>query len=56
MPASAPSLPPMSSFDRSLPFHLRMDALDRELEEFDRVLPHAGFNGVVDISDSNFQA
>ena len=54
MPVDKPSLPTMSSRDRSLPLDLRLEALQPELEHFNRALPHAHFNGVIDISDSNF--
>ncbi len=54
MPSGTPSLPPMSSRDRSLRLHLRLEVLEAELEQFARALPHAHFNGVIDIADSNF--
>lgn len=54
MPSGTPSLPPMSSRDRSLKLHLRLEALEAELEQFDRALPHVHFNGVSDVGDSNF--
>ncbi|MBE7516115.1 MAG: hypothetical protein HS105_05835 [Chloracidobacterium sp.] len=54
MPVDKPTLSPMSSRDRSLPLHLRLEALQPELEQFDRALPHAHFNGAIDVSDSNF--
>jgi hypothetical protein len=37
--APAPSLPKMSSRDRSLPLGLRLACLPRELKDFDRALP-----------------
>lgn len=54
MPSGTPSLPPMSSRDRSLKLHLRLEALDAELEQFDRALPPLHFNGVIDVGDSNY--
>lgn len=54
MPIGTPSLPPMSSRDRSLKLHLRLEALEAELEQFERALPRVHFNGVIDIEDSNF--
>ena len=45
-----PTLPSVSSRDRSLPLPLRLEALQPELEQFDRALPYAHFNEVADVT------
>ena len=49
-----PSLPAMKSRDRSLPLALRLEALEAELAQFERMLPDAGVVEVIDVPDTNF--
>lgn len=49
-----PSLPRMKSNDRSLSLPLRLEALDAELAEFDRMLPKAGVNEIFETPETNF--
>lgn len=51
---SNPSLPRMRSSDRSLSLPLRLETLDAELAEFERMLPNASVDDIFETPETNF--